>query len=333
VADEPLERRGRSATPELSVVVVNHDGADCLSRTLGALAAGTRAEAECLVVDSGSSDGSWRAVERHWDRARAIRFEQNIGFCAGCNRGVEAAAAPLVAFVNFDGEVEPGWDVPLREALADPGNSVAGGMLVEPSGETVEALGLAIAPNLATYGLLEGSLRASVKLAPVEVSAVSGALMMVRREEFLALGGFYERFWMFGEEADLCLRMTGRVVADPRSAIRHEMGHAAGPRGSETRVYWPSRNRLINAARHLDGTRLAASVLTSAAFDAALVAGRRDRATVASVLRGWRDGLRLMPAERAWRAARGRPTASRRLVSLREALAQQRRLASRRRKP
>lgn len=317
----------------LSVVVVNHDGRDCLPRTLAALAAGTMADAECLVVDSGSSDGSWQAVERHWDRARAIRFERNIGFCAGCNRGAEAASAPLVAFVNFDGEVEPGWDVPLREALADPEVSVAGGMLVDPSGETVEALGLAIAPNLATYGLLEGMLRASVEQVAVEVSAVSGALMMVRREEFLSLGGFYERFWMFGEEADLCLRAPGRVVADPRSAIRHEMGHAAGPRGSETRVYWPSRNRLINAARHLDGARLAGSILASAGFDAALVAGRRDRATVSSVLRGWRAGLRLMPRERAWRRERGRPAVRRQIVSLREALAQQRGLASQRRKP
>jgi N-acetylglucosaminyl-diphospho-decaprenol L-rhamnosyltransferase len=311
--------------PELSIVVVNHNGADCLPEALRALAAGTRSDAECIVVDSGSSDSSWREVGRHWDRARATRFEENIGFCAGCNRGAEAAGAPLVAFVNFDGAVEEGWDAPLRSALADPGVSVAGGMLVDASGSTVEALGLAIAPNLATYGLLEGAPRATVPLRPVDVAAVSGALMMVRREDFLGLGGFYEVLWMFGEEADFCLRAGGRVVADPRSVIRHELGHAAGPRGSETRVYWPSRNRLINAARHLNGGRLAVSVACSAAFDLALVAGRRDRTTVKAVIKGWRDGLRSMPAER--RAGPGDGlAAAERMVSVRDAIAHQRRL-------
>jgi GT2 family glycosyltransferase len=317
--------------PQLSVVLVNHDGAACLPRALAALARNTRTDAECIVVDSGSSDGSWREVEHHWDRARAIRAERNIGFCAGCNRGAEAARAPLVAFVNFDGEVEPDWDVPLRALLADPGVSIAGGMLVEQSGTVVEALGLAIAPNLATYGLLEGSAREDIRPCSVDVAAVSGALMMVRRDEFLTLGGFYEPIWMYGEEADLSLRVPGRVVADPRSTIRHEIGHAAGPRASVTRIYWPSRNRLINAARHLGTKRLAISIATSAAFDLALVASRRDATTFRAVMRGWRDGLRLMPPE--LRARRTRPWASeaRRIVSFREALAHQRRLLRMRR--
>lgn len=318
-------RQARS--PELSIVVVNHDGAECLPRALAALARNTLADAECIVVDSGSSDGSWCAVEHLWKDARALRFERNIGFCAGCNRGADEARAPLVAFVNFDGEVEPGWDGPLRDALADSRVSIAGGMLVDPSGTVIEALGLAIAPNFATYGLLEGAPRDAVRLEQVDVAAASGALMMVRRDEFAALRGFYEPIWMYGEEADLCLRVPGRVVVDPRSAIRHELGHAAGPRGSATRVYWPSRNRLLNAARHLTPGRLLFSVATSAVSDAIVVAGRRDAGTTRAVVRGWRDGLRLMPGERRSHHGQRRTAAADRMVSLREAIAQQRRLA------
>jgi GT2 family glycosyltransferase len=90
-----------------SLSVFNHDGAGCLSQTLSALARNTVAQSvECVVVDSGSSDGSWENVEGHWEKARALRFEENIGFCAGYNRGVEASTGRLAAFVNFDGEVE-----------------------------------------------------------------------------------------------------------------------------------------------------------------------------------------------------------------------------------
>jgi N-acetylglucosaminyl-diphospho-decaprenol L-rhamnosyltransferase len=312
---------------ELSVVIVNHNGADCLPMTLAALREATTTEAvECVVVDSGSTDGSWRDVERHWERARAVRFEENIGFCVGCNRGAEAVRGYLVAFVNFDGAVEPGWDAALRQVLEDPGVSVAGGLVVRPDGVTLEAAGLEIAPNTATFGRQENEPRTSAPQAPVDVAAVSGALMMVRRQEFLALGGFYEPLWMYGEEADLCLRVPGRVVLVPGSAIRHEMGHAAGPLRSTVRLYWPSRNRLVNAARHLPPAALLRSVFASAAFDALTLSQLRTRAAAAAMARGWLHGLRCMPRERRARTPAERERAATRVISMRDAVRQQRRL-------
>jgi N-acetylglucosaminyl-diphospho-decaprenol L-rhamnosyltransferase len=312
---------------ELSVVLVNHNGAAVLPRSLGALAHNTVAEeVEGIVVDSGSADGSWEGVERSWPRARALRFEENIGFCAGCNRGAEAATARFVAFVNFDAEVEPGWDEPLRALLEDPAISVATGLLLRPDGSRLEAAGLEIAPNMATYGRLDGEARGSLPGEPFDVEAASGALMMVRREEFLALGGFYEPLFMYGEEADYCLRVPGRIVLDPRSAVRHEQGHASGPLRSTTRLYWPSRNRLLVAARHLPLPSLAMSVAASAAFDLVTVAQARNLAAAKAIGRGWLDGFRGMRAERRVRAPQERRAAARRLVSFREALREQRRL-------
>src|SRR5262249_12818525 len=154
----------------------------CLPAALAALACNTNeGSVECIVVDSGSTDGSWEGVDEHWDRARALRFQENIGFAAGCNRGAEVAVGRVLAFVNFDGEVEPGWDEPLRRALDDPAVSVAAGMLLDSHGEAIEAAGLEIAPNLAVYGRQEGEPRSAAPAEPVDVGAASGALMMVRR--------------------------------------------------------------------------------------------------------------------------------------------------------
>jgi N-acetylglucosaminyl-diphospho-decaprenol L-rhamnosyltransferase len=312
---------------ELSVVLVNHDGAECLPGALRALAANTVTEdVECIVVDSASTDGSWECVKQHWNRARALRFEENIGFCRGCNRGAEAAAGRLVAFVNFDGEVEPRWDAPLRELLEDEAVSIATGLLLDAAGVTIEAAGLEIAPNMATFGRAEGLPRAQAPNAPVDVTAASGALMMVRREEFLGIGGFYEPIWMYGEEADLCLRMPGRVVLHPGSAIRHGHGAAAGPRRSRTRLYWGARNRLLNAGRHLPGPALARAVASSAAFDTLTLAQVRSRSALGAVLAGWRDGLPQLRSERHARSREEKRRAATRLTSFRTALAQQRRL-------
>ena len=312
---------------ELSVVLVNHNGAGCLPGTLEALAGNTaESDAECLVVDSGSTDGSWREVSRFWSKARALRFEENIGFCAGCNRGAEAAAGRLLAFVNFDAVVEPGWDAPLRDVLADAGVSVATGLLLTEDGSILEAAGLGIAPNMATFGRLQDLPRDRAPREPGEVTAASGALMMVRRHEFLAQGGFYERFWMYGEEADYCLRTPGRVVLHPASAVRHAQGTASGPLRSPFRLYWHSRNRLLNAARQLPLPAAVRSVLASAAFDLFVLGQNRNRQAVAAVARGWRDGLRGMSQERGARTPLERRRAAGRLVSLREAVREQRRL-------
>jgi len=306
--------------PELSVVLVNYNGADCLPATVAALHAGTRSDYEIIVVDSASTDGSWEGLEG----VRVLRFEENVGFCAGCNRGAEAAAGEFVAFVNFDASVEDGWDAPLVALLrADPSVAVATGLLVTPDGETLEAVGLEIAPNTATYGRMEGLPRSAAPSGPVDVVAASGALTVVRRAEF---AGFDELIWMYGEEADYALRLEGRVVLHPESAIRHENGHASGPRQSQTRLYWPARNRLILAARHLPVVPLVVSVLSSLAFDLVGLAQVRSRSALSALARGWRDGLRLMPRVRRERTAAQRAAAASRLATLRTAISEQRRL-------
>lgn len=305
------------------MVLVNHNGAACLPAALAALAGHTRARHEVIVVDSASQDGSWKDLD-----ARVLRFEQNIGFAAGCNRGAEAARGRCVAFVNFDGQVEDGWDAPLLALLEDPTVVTATGLLVTPGGDRLEAAGLAIAPNMATYGRQGGEPRSRAPRGPVEVVAASGALTVVRREEFLALGGFDELLFMYGEEADFCLRALerGRIVLHPASAIRHDVGQASGPHQSAVRLYWPSRNRLVNAARHLPAGALARSVAASAAFDALTLAQVRRRWAAAAVARGWRDGLALMRQVRGDRSPAQRTAAARHLVSLRTAVAEQRRL-------
>jgi GT2 family glycosyltransferase len=190
----------------------------------------------------------------------------------------------------------------------------------------LEAAGLAIAPNTATFGLLEGAPRREAPDGPFDAAAASGALMMVRRNDFLAVGGFYEPIWMYGEEADYAFRVDGRIVIHPASAIRHHFGGAAGPPRSRTRLYYGSRNRLLNAARHLPPAAFAKSVFASAAFDLFTVIQLHTREATRAVMGGWLDGVRAVRVERRARDPEDRRTATRRLVSLREALAQQRRL-------
>ena len=87
--------------------------------------------------------------------------------------------------------------------------------------------------------------------------------------------------------------------------MRHEYGHAAGPNRSVTRLYWGSRNRLINAARHLPAGSFAKSVVASMGFDVLTLAQLRSGPATKAVARGWLDGTRAMHGERAARTVGG----------------------------
>ena len=229
-------------------------------------ARGARRRHERAATSSASSSTRARPTA-------AGRASTALGGARRCASRTTSASAPaataaprpprgrLLAFVNFDGRVEPGWDAPLRALLdGDPGD--LGGDRPAASradGETIEAAGLEIAPNTATYGRLEGAPRAQAPAGPVDVTAASGALMMVRREEFLAPRRLLR--------AAVHVRRGGRLLparrraascCTPARAIRHDMGHAAGPARSLPRLYHPARNRLVNAARHLPPLALAA---------------------------------------------------------------------------
>ena len=249
-------------------------------------------DVECLVVDSGSADASWEDVERHWPAARRCDSRTTSASAPAATAAPRRRAGGCVAFVNFDGRVEPGWDSPAARAARRGPGRLGRHRAARPPRRRDDRGGRAgdrsehrdVRPARGRAARRRG------RRTPVEVAAASGALMMVRRDEFLALGGFYEPLFMYGEEADYCLRAPGRVVLHPDAAIRHDVGHAAGPARSLPRLYHPARNRLVNAARHLPPLGMARAFAASAAFDVLTLAQVRRVDAVRAVLRGWVRG-------------------------------------------
>jgi N-acetylglucosaminyl-diphospho-decaprenol L-rhamnosyltransferase len=101
----------------LSVVVVNWNSRDDLRACLSSLAAQTHRELEVIVVDNGSSDGSAEMVGSEFPASILIREHDNLGFAAGCNRGIDASHGDWVALLNNDAVAERGWAKALVEAI------------------------------------------------------------------------------------------------------------------------------------------------------------------------------------------------------------------------
>ena len=182
---------------------------------------------EVVVVDNGSDDGSVEHLRAEFAGAavRLVGSPANLGFGRGANLGVEATTASFVLLLNSDATVRPGTVAALRRALDDPTVGVVAPAVYRPDGRTLQAD--AHGPMPAPRALLRTT---GGRPDDVEPGWVSGVAMMLRREDFLSVGGFDPDFTMYLEDVDLCRRLRAagkRVVREPAASVVHLGGRSA----------------------------------------------------------------------------------------------------------
>ena len=224
----------RSRTPLVSVVVVNFNERHHLERCLPSLFATAGVEFEVIVADNGSTDGSVDWLAREWPAVRVLPLGENLGFGRANGRGVQSARGEFVAFLNNDTVVETDWLAALLEPLrVDPevAASCATLRLLEFP-ELVNARGGTM--TSAGYGY-DIDFMTPVERGPVgresaawhDVLFPTAAAALIRKEEFLAVGGFDPAMFMYHEDVDLGLRlrlMGRRVVVCERAVVYHAFG-------------------------------------------------------------------------------------------------------------
>lgn len=235
---------GFSTPGAVSAVVVSHDSGDCLRACVGALLQQPEL-VEICVVDNASSDG---APARLPDdaRVRLLHNASNLGFSIACNQGAAATSAAYLLFINPDCELPEGALARMREALdAHPAVGVLGAQLLNEDGSPQAAARRetptprrALRAMLGMRAAVESPL-ADARVAQVgveRVDAISGALMLMRREVFDRLRGFDEGYRLHCEDLDLCRRVPElgldvALLAD--LAVLHRKGTS-----SRRRPYW-----------------------------------------------------------------------------------------------
>ena len=240
---------GRSARPapnqepRVVALVLNYNGKDVTLQTLASLAAVSYGNLDVVVVDNGSTDGSWQAVEEAFPEVTQVKVPENRGISHGMNHGLRHAVAQnhdYVLILNNDIEVHPGMVRELvKAAEADP---------------TIGAVG----PKAFYYGDRErlwstgGILRFRESVTRErgdreldrgqydrdgEVDYVNGCAMLVRRRALLETGAWDSTYYLGVEDADWCMRMKAagwRCWYAHRAVLWHMISHSTG-------VYKPGR--------------------------------------------------------------------------------------------
>jgi len=229
---------------EISVGVVSYRTGTILAECLAALTAAPEV-GEILVVDNGNPPVATALLDRLAQaepRLTVIRPGRNLGFAAACNRIAAQARGRLLVLVNPDLIVPAGTFAGLRASLDDGTVWLCGARLLNPDGSEqrggrrevltpwralVELLRLdRLAPAHPHFRRLH-LIDQTPPAGTVEVPVISGALMAIRRDRYLALGGMDERMFLHLEDIDLCLRVLaagGRVLYCGDLPVYHQRG-------------------------------------------------------------------------------------------------------------
>lgn len=206
---------------------------------------------EVVVVDNASGDGSADYLRDQLAdaRVRVVEAGDNWGFAPAVNRAAALCGAPLLLILNSDATLVPGSLRRLADALlADAAVGVVAPAVYERDGRRLQpgAFG-----RLPTRLDLVGNRwarpgRAGDERGVTEPGWVSGVAMLMRRSEFVALGGFDEAFGMYFEDLDLCrrLRATGKSVRrEPAAGVVHRGGGSWHSRKDQKRRFHESKLR------------------------------------------------------------------------------------------
>ncbi|MEO6324471.1 MAG: glycosyltransferase family 2 protein [Thermoanaerobaculia bacterium] len=216
MADHPIDER-------VSIIVVNFNGGEKLLRCLDSMRA-TAPDAELIVVDNASTDGSPRLAER--DGVRLLLRPENAGYAAGLNAGANAAGGDVLVFCNMDIVAREGWLSPLIACLRRlPDAGAVNPLILLSDGGHVNAAG----QNLHVTGLgfnrgLDDSV-AAYDREPFEVAGIQGAAYAMRRAVYEEIGGFDVTGFLYHEDVNLSwlLRLAGyRLYCVPRARVEHD---------------------------------------------------------------------------------------------------------------
>ncbi len=239
--------------PNLTIIIVSYQTREMTLACIRSVIAETSATSyELIILDNASTDGSAAAIRSNFPDIMVIASDVNLGFARANNVAAARARGQRLLLLNPDTVVlDHAIDRLQTFASAHPTCGIWGGRTVFADGTLnpascwrratlwsilCRALGLARfhASPLLNWEAYGGWARDSER----QVDVVTGCFFLIDRALWERCGGFDPAFFMYGEEADLCLRahrLGARPMITPDATIIH-YGHASEPHAAEQKI-------------------------------------------------------------------------------------------------
>ncbi len=293
------------APPSATVIIVAYESGAFLQPCVDALAAQTFHEFEAVIADNGSSDGSVQELRLPDDRFRILSLGRNTGFAVANNLAAAHSSAGFLVLLNPDAVPEPTWlETLITKAQTAPDIASVGSLqrrlddpqVLDGVGDVWHVAGLA-------WRAGEGHPAASAP-GDGEIFGPCGAAALYRRDIFVALGGFDERFFCYCEDVDLAFRLRTagyRSVRASGAVVRHA-GSGISGRRSDFTLYHGHRNRIWTFVKNTPGVWFWLLLPYHLAFNALYLGSALKRGIFPPVWRAYVAAAKGLPS--IWRARR-----------------------------
>ncbi len=228
---------------KLSVILVNYNVCDYIELALRALLkAGETVDVEFIVVDNASTDDSKTHLPALFPQVQFIWLEKNVGFSSANNLALKQAVGSHVLFINPDTMLAENTLIEcMNQFKHHPETAAIGIYMIDGNGNYLPESKRGFPDPLTSFFKLSGISRFFPKSAvvsryylghlPVDrtasVDVLSGAYMLVSKKMLDRVGGFDEKFFMYGEDIDLSIRVkkTGfKNIYLPSAKMLHFKG-------------------------------------------------------------------------------------------------------------
>lgn len=257
---------------KIAIVIVNWNGhadtAACLSSLQKLHTDGITVET--IVVDNGSTDDSVARLSKAFPAVTILRLDENLGFTGGNNTGIRYAlkrSADYIWLLNNDTVADP-ESLSLAGAFSDPTVGIAGSKIYFAPGREYHrnrykknergrvfwfAGGLVDWANMYASHRGVDEVDAGQYDSSGDTMFVTGCSMMIRRSVLEKIGLLDDKFYLYLEDVDICLRARAagfRLIYYPRSVVWHVNAGSSGGAGNPLHDYYMTRNRLLIGMRY-----------------------------------------------------------------------------------
>ncbi|WP_367871204.1 glycosyltransferase family 2 protein [Luteolibacter sp. Populi] len=249
---------------DVAIVIVSYNSKDHIGECLDSVFTQRKSvNQQVIVVDNKPGDGTAEYVRENYPEVQLVQPGENLGFAKGVNLGVKHADAEFVLLLNPDTVIlDSAVDTIVEFARKNPGHGLYGGRTLRPDGSlepsscwglptlwsmTLFAFGLTtIAPR--NRFLDPESLGSWQRNTVREVGVITGCFLLSPLEVWNQLGGLDERYFMYGEDADLAMRAHRagyRPVICPEAKLVHEVGGCSDTPVHKTKLLYKGKASLV----------------------------------------------------------------------------------------
>lgn len=226
---------------KLSYIILNYNVTDLLRKCLQSVITYTKnIDYEVIVIDNASPDPSWKVLQQEFPGVKFMAENENLGFAVANNKAALAANGEFLFILNPDTEILGDYMSTVVSFAESKSNFGCLGLRMQDAAGKFLPESKRSVPNMfnSFEKLFTGFRRNSTKsyyrddigeCEIAEVEVLTGANLLIRKEVYLEAGGFDERYFMYGEDIDLCYTLLQKGCTNwymGKYSILHHKGES-----------------------------------------------------------------------------------------------------------